>query len=327
MQTVKSLGDDAYTKLRFQLSQSNDWVETRGRIAWISASKQTAGVEFIDLSYKSLIFIKNWISSIASPNTSEEENTIFDRVAPPKSVLNFGEAADVTSIPEPAKTDIVVEDLVQELITEDLAAMLHPVETKDAGGASGSAIGENACRTPVENVTPTKGLELTLYPQGVRPDGPLTNKELRGVTSKPRRYIGLVVGVALLLSVLISLGYYLRKAANGQPEEKATSSEKLSESPSNSSTRSMIVPHKPGAPSDAGFILQVAAVKDEKSAILFADLLRQKGFPAYVFKPATAKLYRVLVGPYSDADSAVKVEDELRKQGFDAIRRKNTLAQ
>ena len=139
MQTVKSLGDDACTKLRFQLSQSNDWVETRGRIAWISPSKQTAGVEFTDLSYKSLIFIKNWISSIASPNTSEEENTIFDRVAPPKSVLTFDEAADVTSIPEPAKTGIVVEDLVQELITEDLAAMLHPVETKDAGGASGSA--------------------------------------------------------------------------------------------------------------------------------------------------------------------------------------------
>src|SRR5476651_2532910 len=66
MQVVKSLGDNAYTQLRFQLSQSNDWVETPGRIAWMSASKQTAGVEFTDLSFESLIFIKSWICSITS---------------------------------------------------------------------------------------------------------------------------------------------------------------------------------------------------------------------------------------------------------------------
>ena len=322
MQAVKSLGDDAYTNLRFQLSQSNDWVETRGRIAWINTSKRTAGVEFIDLSYESLIFIKNWISSTASPNVSKEENATPDNVTPPKSVLTFDGAADVTSIPEPAKTDIVVEELVQELITEDLAALLHRVETKDAGGASGHTIGENECRTPREKVSsPASGLEITRYRRSVRLDGPLTNNELRGVTSKPRPYIGFLVGAALLLSVLVSLGYFLRKATNGQPDEKATSSEKLSEAPA---TSSMITPHRPGAPSDAGFILQVAAIKDEKSAIVFADFLRQKEFPAYVFKPAAANFYRVLVGPYSDVDSAVKVEEKLRSQGFEVIRKRNT---
>jgi cell division septation protein DedD len=88
----------------------------------------------------------------------------------------------------------------------------------------------------------------------------------------------------------------------------------------------MIVPRKPPTPSDAGFILQVAAMKDEKSAILLAELLHQKGFPGYVFEPA-ANVYRVLVGPYSDAGSALKVEEELRKQGFEVIRKRNTPAQ
>jgi hypothetical protein len=205
--------------------------------------------------------------------------------------------------------------------------MLPCVETKDAGVVSGNAIDENERRTPDEIPSPANGLEVTLHTQAPRSEGLLTNNELPGVTSKPHRYIGLLVGVSVLLSVLISLSYFLRKATHGQPGEEATSSEKLSKAPSNSSTSSIIAPHKPGASSDAGFILQVAAMKDETSAILFADLLRQKGFPAYVFKPAAANLYRVLVGPYSDAESAVEIEEKLRKQGFEAIRKKNTVAQ
>lgn len=206
--------------------------------------------------------------------------------------------------------------------------MLPSVETNDGRGSSRkNAIDENECRALDENVSPTSKPGFTLYPRGIRSEGPQTNNELQGVPSQRRRYIGALVGFALLLSILITLDYYLRKVGSGGPDEKAKSSEKQSGPTSNSSMSSMVAPHKLGVPSDAGFILQVAVMKEEKDAISFADLLRQKGFPAYVFKPASAKLYRVLVGPYSDADSAVKVEEELRKEGFDAIRRKNTLAQ
>ena len=286
----------------------------------MSASKQTAGVEFIGLSDESRRFINTWISSVASPNTSEAENTNSGAVTSWKSAFNSDETADETSIPETAKTDIVVEELVQAFIAEELAAMLPSVETKDGPGESQNARGEKQARALEENVSPTNRLELTLGPQGVRSEGERTDNVLPGVAPQPRRYLGSVVSLALLLSILISPGYYLRKVANGRPHEKATSSE-------DSSTSSMVAPHKPGVPSDAGFILQVAAMEEEKNAISFADLLRQRGFSSYVFKPVGSKLYRVLVGPYSDADSAVKVEHELRKQGFEAIRRKNTLVQ
>jgi septal ring-binding cell division protein DamX len=330
MQTVKSLEDNAYTELRFQLSQSNDWVEARGRIAWISASKRTAGVEFIDLSYESLISVKNWLSSIESPNASQEENAAPEGLAPPKSAVIFDEAADATSIAEPAKADIVVEEPVQELIAEDPAPVLHRVETKDAGAASGHAIGENERGTPRENVgPPARGPELTLFRRSISLDGSLTNNELRGASSKRRAYIGLLISAALLLSVVMSLGYFLRKSTNRQPEEKPLSSEKQPEAAPTSSmietsTSSMVAPQKPVAPPDAGFILQVAAMKDENDAISFADSLRQKGFPAYVFKPAAVNFYRILIGPYSDADSAVKVEEKLRTEGFQVIRKRNT---
>ena len=320
MQAAKSLGDDAYTQLRFQLSQSDDWVEARGRIAWMSTSRQTAGVEFIDLSYESLVSIKTWVSSIASRNASEEENAIPDRVAPPKSMLACDGAADVTSIPEPAKTDIVVEELVQELITEDLAAMLPSIGTRGAGGVSGNAGGN----VPGENVSPTREFELTLPPRGVRSDGRPANNELPGVASKLSRPIGLLVGAAVLLALFIF--YSVRRAASSLTAERATR-EKLSEAPSNGVTSSVMAPNTKGASSDDGFILQVAAMRSENSAILLASLLQRRGFPGYVFKPAAAKLYRVLVGPYGDADSAVKVEEKLRQQGFEAIRERNTPAQ
>jgi len=327
MQAAKSLEADAYTQLRFQLSQSDYWVETEARIVWISASRQTAGAQFIDLSGESLIFIRHWLLSTTPPNAGEEVNATPESVIRPHSALTCGVPANVTSIPEPAKTNPDVEELVQELVTADLAAMLPRVKTKVAGGVSGNASGDNGCRTPNENVIPTNGLDLTLHLQGVGSVVPLANNELPRVESKPRKDITLLIGAALLLSVLISFGYSLRRAASGQLDEKAPSSEKLSDVPFKKSTNSIIAPHKPIAPPDAGFILQIVAMKDEKRAILLAELLRQKGVPAYVFKPAAETFYRVLAGPYSDAESATQVEEELRKQGFEAIRKRNTLGQ
>jgi hypothetical protein len=327
MQAVKSLVADAYTQLRFQLSQSDYWVETQARIAWISASKQTAGVEFVDLSNESLIFIKQWIFSTGSPNARGEENAIPEGVTSPHSPLTIDELGNVAPIPAPAKDNPGVEELVQELIVEDLAAMLPRVTTKDAGRAAGNASSDNECRIPDENVISINKSDLTLHLQGAGSGGPLAVNELPRVESKRREHVSLLVGVALLLSVLISFGYSLRKAANGQLDEKAPSSETLAAVPSKNSTNSIIAPHKPRASPDAGFILQIVAMKDPKSALLLADLLRQKGFPAYVFKPAAKTFYRVLAGPYSDADSATQVEEELRKQGFEAIRKRNTLGQ
>src|ERR1039458_2440316 len=49
MQAVTILTNDELPRMRFQLSQSQPWIETRGRIAWTSASMKTAGLEFIGL--------------------------------------------------------------------------------------------------------------------------------------------------------------------------------------------------------------------------------------------------------------------------------------
>jgi cell division septation protein DedD len=71
----------------------------------------------------------------------------------------------------------------------------------------------------------------------------------------------------------------------------------------------------------AGFVLQVAAMKHEDNADALAETLRQRNFPVFVFKRGAGPFYRVAIGVYGDADSAVRVKDELERQGFEAILR------
>ena len=68
-----------------------------------------------------------------------------------------------------------------------------------------------------------------------------------------------------------------------------------------------------------GFVLQVAAMKDEDNADALAKTLQKRNFPAFVFKRGANPFYRVAVGAYSDPDSADRVKDELKAQGFKSI--------
>jgi hypothetical protein len=77
----------------------------------------------------------------------------------------------------------------------------------------------------------------------------------------------------------------------------------------------------PSGPSQLarGFVLQTAAMAHEENAEALADLLRKRNFPAFVFKSDSDHFYRVYVGPYSDDYAAAKIENELVRQGFEAI--------
>jgi len=72
---------------------------------------------------------------------------------------------------------------------------------------------------------------------------------------------------------------------------------------------------KPSLPSGA-FIVQVGAFSHEANARKLAESLRQKNFPAFLSITSTNGVYRVLVGPYVDEESARLAESELAKSGF-----------
>jgi hypothetical protein len=78
MRPVRSLADGESSAMRFQLSESETLIETRGRIAWISASKKTAGVEFVGLPEEARNKIREWIPLTLHPSGSAEEKPVID---------------------------------------------------------------------------------------------------------------------------------------------------------------------------------------------------------------------------------------------------------
>jgi DedD protein len=66
-------------------------------------------------------------------------------------------------------------------------------------------------------------------------------------------------------------------------------------------------------------VLQVGALKSEGDALNMADLLQQKGFPAFVVTPTADNFYRVQVGPFSTQAASEKARQALQREGFKSI--------
>jgi TonB family protein len=67
----------ASAKLRFQLPDSKEWIQTNGEIVWIAESQKEAGVRFVDLTEDTRIKIRNWISQEPSHNEDPETQNKF----------------------------------------------------------------------------------------------------------------------------------------------------------------------------------------------------------------------------------------------------------
>jgi sporulation related protein len=156
----------------------------------------------------------------------------------------------------------------------------------------------------------------------------LTQLELAGPSS-PRlgtsRYlIWLFVGVLLISAAVIFLRHNGRGAGDNRQAAEITSEGKepgiLSPGSIVEQSTSALAATLPW--DRPGFVLQVAAMMHEDNAEALAETLRQTNFPAFVFKRSADPFYRVAIGVYGDADSAVRVKDELERQGFKAILRR-----
>jgi cell division septation protein DedD len=73
----------------------------------------------------------------------------------------------------------------------------------------------------------------------------------------------------------------------------------------------------PTSAENSGFVVQVAALRDQKDADLIAKRLIEKGYPAYVLAPAKnapAPVYRVQVGKFSNLREAEETGARLEKE-------------
>jgi TonB family protein len=72
VQAVMSLMEDSLPRMRFQLSQSNDWLETSARVAWTNESRKVAGLQFVDPPEATLLHIRQWLAGEATGADAHE---------------------------------------------------------------------------------------------------------------------------------------------------------------------------------------------------------------------------------------------------------------
>ncbi len=78
----------------------------------------------------------------------------------------------------------------------------------------------------------------------------------------------------------------------------------------------------PAAPKGRQYAIQVASLKDAKSAGIIRDKFRSKGYPAYTQEAVVegrGQWYRVRIGPYDNRSQAENDLARLQKAGVDAI--------
>ena len=80
VQAVRSIVDALLPQIRFQFSESLTWTEANVRVAWTSASRKMAGLEFLDLPDESRARIREWISlELLSGNNWEGKGSPHNR--------------------------------------------------------------------------------------------------------------------------------------------------------------------------------------------------------------------------------------------------------
>ncbi len=306
LHAVSEIPADELPNLRFQFSLEHPWIEAKGRIVWRSHSRRSAGVQFIDLPGSARERIRKWISQANEDLTPEGTST--------------GDAVESNTLTDASENSLrQVGNATAEIDASDSEKSWRKVHADNLDQRASSSTPKN------------RGDRLLFV--GRTPFGrPLAEN---GSTHKGRHTI-IYVTVAGGLFLLAAGGYFSRRnAGNQRSTEESAGTRPISHNTSDNST----FPNSNHAPSSKasagreraaspyGFVLQVAAIKNEKNAIGLADQLRQKKFSVFVAKSPGSDLYRVLVGPYVDADAAAKSKADLRREGVPSILQENTAAQ
>src|SRR5208282_1686314 len=72
MAAVAVLVGEYLPRIRFQLPESARWLETSGRIVWLTGSKKEAGIQFDDLAEEDANLIRQWILSSESHSETQD---------------------------------------------------------------------------------------------------------------------------------------------------------------------------------------------------------------------------------------------------------------
>ncbi len=104
----------------------------------------------------------------------------------------------------------------------------------------------------------------------------------------------------------------VREEKPPETEEKAT--EKVKQALPNKESETVRKP--PAEVQPAGYVVQVAAFRSQKSALGVAEKYRKKGYPAFVRQETVRgrNLFKVYIGPYPSSQQAKSVKKRLERK-------------
>jgi cell division septation protein DedD len=288
---------DEMVVLAFDLPEGVGHVQAKAKIAWTRDAGHLTGVRFVDLDEVSQQQLSEWISTGTNLRLAPLPETIEPMVVTRSTY---------------AQVDPVPQD-TGDKATRELKGSLFETQP----------VGEDRLEAAKSEPSVALGRERT---------------------GKSRYSVELFLAVIVLSWALVFLGYQMGSTGVSRQNREVTAAAKVAEATSKPELASagplpatavpapslvpapVRTPKRTAAPAnvaapaatsmDSGVVLQVGAMKLEDNAAAMAQELRKKKFPAVVFRHGSDRLYRVAVGPYSDADSTAKVKEQLEKEGF-----------
>jgi TonB family protein len=101
VQAFASLMDDELPGVRFQLSESEGWIQANARITWTGQSRKLAGLEFVDLSDESRGRIKEWLIREALPAGAVADPVPGPKTDEPLEAPADNREATIATVPAP----------------------------------------------------------------------------------------------------------------------------------------------------------------------------------------------------------------------------------
>ncbi len=289
--------------LDFELPGSHTRIQTKAEIAWTRDSGHLTGARFIDLDDSSRQELNEWIARKMAPAKELQESLPLEpQEQCPEPETKVAEEPSFAVREDYAQTEPVPQAEIDRGVAHLRSAVIPLQMTRDR-----------------ESTAPT-----------VKSD-----EGFRGYIAS-RHPAELFLTVVVLSWALVFLGYQM--GSTGKLAGDAPTSSKFMESTAPTRVEAAnlspvaTVPPTPRPASEPvakltpleepGVVLQVAAMKQEDNAEALAKSLQQKSYPAFVFKKGSDRLYKVAVGPYSDAEATIKVRGDLNRQGLKAILRR-----
>jgi TonB family protein len=140
VQAFASLMDDVLPSVRFQLSESDEWIRANARITWTGESRKLAGLEFVDLPDDARGQIKEWLIREALPPGAASETSATSKVSEVSAAVRDTHEGALSTAPAPEPALAAENQGLDDVATAEFGTPIHGALVSEAVGSSAADV-------------------------------------------------------------------------------------------------------------------------------------------------------------------------------------------